>query len=230
MVAALVVLSDRRLRSLGFAALGVAPFIAIWMAYNAARFGSPTSSGYKVQPFSHPFLSGLYGLALSPGRGVFVYVPLILVGIASVPSARGRTRVFGLLAVTLLAVRRIFYARWWSWYGGDSWGPRFMIPAMPAFAIPVADGLTRWVRSPFVHLAVLASLTMSVVGFLVAVGSVALPYGQAPFDFRKLNPVPPRARGEYLVHEWTSRRYVDATDRIMFDWSRFPARSRRRSE
>jgi hypothetical protein len=221
---ALFALSERRTRSLVLAALGVAPFAAVWIAYNLARFDSPVSSGYDNQPFSHPFIAGLYGLTLSPGRGVFIYVPLLLVGIAAVPAARGRVRMFGVLAIALLAVRIVFYARWWSWYGGDSWGPRFMVPALPAFAVPLADALSRWFKNPLVHAASVGSLAMSGVGFLVAIGTIPLPYGQAPFDFRKLDSTPPQVMGKRLVQEWTSNEYVDATDRIMFDWSRFPTR------
>jgi len=40
--------------------------------------------------------------------------------------------------VVLFVVRLLFYARWWAWYGGNSWGPRFLVPVLPAFAPVIA--------------------------------------------------------------------------------------------
>jgi hypothetical protein len=52
--------------------------------YNAARFGSPFSSGYHFaagEGFNNPILFGLYGLFLSPFRGLFPYSPILLLAL-----------------------------------------------------------------------------------------------------------------------------------------------------
>jgi hypothetical protein len=35
----------------------------------------------------------------------------------------------------LVALRVLFFARWWSWDGGVSWGPRFLVPIVPLMMI-----------------------------------------------------------------------------------------------
>jgi hypothetical protein len=217
---------DRVRRALLAAAAGALPFAIVSAVYNEARFGRPLASGYQTQRFSHPFWSGAYGLTLSPGRGVLIYVPLLLLAFAVLRYQTGDRRIFGLLAATMTVVRVLFYARWWSWYGGDSWGPRFMVPVLPAFAPSIADAIGRWRRNPIVYAPIVLSVAMSVVGLLVAIHAIPFAYGQAPSDVTLPAPTSkdPYARGRSLVRAWTSDTYVGETDRIMFDWSRFPAR------
>lgn len=213
-----------RLRSIGLVLLGILPGGIAWAAYNAARFGSLTSSGYKNQPFSHPMLKGLYGLALSPGRGVFIYVPLILLAAVIIPLSAGSARSLGAVALSMLTLRLLLYSRWWSWYGGDTWGPRFMVPVVPAFAPAIADAFARWRRSWFTLVIGLSTLAMGVVGFAVAAGTLPYAYGQAPGKFDEVDTLPASDKAKYIVSQWTSDAYVNATDAIMFDWSRFPVR------
>src|SRR5262249_37777938 len=62
---------------------GAAPFLAFVGWYNAFRFGSPFRLGYKgTAGFSYPFVRGLDGLLISPGRGLLWYVPLVVVALA----------------------------------------------------------------------------------------------------------------------------------------------------
>src|SRR5262249_21179953 len=147
---AVAVLVRGRRRELMLFGAGALPAAVVWCWYNAGRFGSPFSLGYHDQTFSHPLLSGLYGMAFSPGRGVFVYAPILIVGLCVLPWLRGPDRVIGALAVVLLVARLVFYARWWAWYGGDVWGPRFMIPVLPAFVPLVALAIEKWRSSRWI--------------------------------------------------------------------------------
>ncbi|MGC8838713.1 MAG: hypothetical protein ACP5UM_09890, partial [Anaerolineae bacterium] len=59
-------------------AVPVAAAVALLLAYNAARFGSPWVSGYLPEErFSGDWLQGILGLLVSPGRGLFLYVPVL---------------------------------------------------------------------------------------------------------------------------------------------------------
>ena len=52
--------------------------------YNAYRFGSPLASGYQFsegESFITPLWTGLYGLLLSPFRGLFWFSPVLLAAI-----------------------------------------------------------------------------------------------------------------------------------------------------
>jgi hypothetical protein len=225
--AALFAMKRDRWRSLLIGLATAVPTVAIWLAYNHARFDSWTTSGYGNQPFSHGLLPGLYGLLLSPGRGLFVYVPLVLLALVVTPRLSSADRKFGLLALAMVLLRALLYARWWSWYGGDTWGPRFMVPVLPALAIPVTEALRRWHRRPLALATLAASLTMSLIGLLVVIGTVRLSYRQPVVDIDEIRARDHASSGEFgdvVMREWTSDDFVDATDRVMFDWSRFPAR------
>jgi hypothetical protein len=78
--------------------------------------------------FSVPVLVGLYGLLFSPGKGLVLYAPVILVPVLCLRTlyAKGRSEVLLLLAVSLVYL--VLYGSWYDWYGGLCWGPRFLLP------------------------------------------------------------------------------------------------------
>lgn len=136
---ALVVLdrliTERRLRWL------VAPMLAValMMLENHLRRGGIFAGGYEntsgdltILPysgrpdFSYPILFGLLGLTLSFGKGLLYFAPGLVGGIApiDVPAMqRDLLRLWLLFLLGLLLV----YAKWWAWYGGWFWGPRFLL-------------------------------------------------------------------------------------------------------
>jgi hypothetical protein len=211
-VALLVVSAERRRDVLRYGA-GAAPFAVIWMAYNLARFGSPISSGYHDQPFNHAFLPGVYGLLLSPGRGIFVYAPVLLAAFAVIPRLRGPDRVVAVLAVALLVARVLTYATWWSWYAGDVWGPRFLIPVLPAFAPALAAALQRWPASRVVGALMVAGAAMAMAGVICTVQP-----GRNGYVGVTLQPGDARQVIAYA----TSPAHAAQIDHRLFDWSRFP--------
>jgi hypothetical protein len=93
--------------------------------------------------FSYPFLLGVLSLALSFGKGVVFYAPGLLVGPGSrldrYPEILAAQRLWLVFLGGLVAV----YARWWSWYGGEFWGPRFLlfasIPASLLLALRIEE-------------------------------------------------------------------------------------------
>lgn len=117
----------------------IAGGLLLW--YNAVRFGSPLSTGYHFgsgEGFSTPLLQGLWGLLVSPYRGLFWYTPLLLLAlVAFVPFLR-RHPVEGLLIFGLSFVLISLYSRWWMWWGGFAWGPRFLVPLTPFWLLPLA--------------------------------------------------------------------------------------------
>jgi len=136
-------LRTRRLRPLAW--LGLAAILV--MAESWLRRGSPFHTGYgndhgfvTILPysgrpgFSYPFLLGVASIVFSFGRGLLFFAP----GLALWLSARTRraaTQVRSFLVPMLLVVLGmvLVYAKWWAWYGGLSWGPRFFaFAALPA--------------------------------------------------------------------------------------------------
>jgi len=120
----------------------IAGGLLLW--YNAARFGSPLDTGYHFgsgEGFSTPFLQGMWGLLVSPYRGLFWYTPLLLLSlVAFIPFLR-RHPLEGILIFALGFVLISLYSRWWMWWGGFAWGPRFLVPLTPFWLLPLATPL-----------------------------------------------------------------------------------------
>lgn len=97
--------------------------------------GFPTLLPYSGEPgFSYPFVLGVLSILFSFGRGLVFFAPGIVLWLSS------RTRRLGfpyrravVLMLLFLAGLVGIYAKWWAWYGGISWGPRFFVfAALPA--------------------------------------------------------------------------------------------------
>lgn len=123
------------------AAVGaLALVLALLAVLNVARFGSPFETGYgrEVGFWSSPWLEGLLGQLIGPGRGLLVYFPAVLLAAAGTPALLRRAPWVALLGwgglLTFLGV----YCRWHAWEGGWCWGPRFLVPVLPLLAVPLA--------------------------------------------------------------------------------------------
>jgi hypothetical protein len=102
--------------------------------YNAYRFGSPFTSGYQFaqgESFITPLFTGLYGLLLSPFRGLFWFSPVLLAALPGTVVTWRRDRALTLLAWGVALVYLLPFSMWWMWWGGFAWGPRFLLPVVP---------------------------------------------------------------------------------------------------
>ncbi len=112
-----------------------------WTGYAGNR-GYETVLTYSGRPgFSYPFVLGVLSIALSFGKGLLFFAPGLVM--AALPASRtGRPLIMAWLLFLVGLV--VVYSRWWSWYGGDFWGPRFFLFA----SIPAALALTSWLVGP----------------------------------------------------------------------------------
>jgi len=78
-------------------------------------------------------------LLFDPGRGLFVFSPVLLVGLAAIPRVRRAltTRQFWSLTITPLAIL-LTYAGYPNWHGGWTVGVRYLVPALPFLAFLLA--------------------------------------------------------------------------------------------
>lgn len=176
-------LQTRRLRPL--IAVGAAVLLVIGEAW--LRRGSPFTTGYEgnrglttVMPysgkpgFSYPFLLGVASILFSFGRGLVFFVPGLLLWFG----ARTRELVPGRRVVILLllfvAGLVLVYAKWWAWYGGLTWGPRYFIVAAVPASLFLAIRLRRSADDTTAGRAVtLGLLTVSAwVGLTAALGDL----------------------------------------------------------
>ena len=152
--------------------------------YNEIRFGNLLVFGYGPNDrYDTPILHGLYGLLASPGAGLFVYNPLTAIGVVGItlilfgPRAE-RDRALGILVVLLIIPRTLFFAKWHYWWGGSTWGPRFLLPVVALLSlmiVPVIRCSTRIITrtATYVALAVLGG-----IGAFVSYLSARVPLGE----------------------------------------------------
>ncbi|MBI3492212.1 MAG: hypothetical protein HY047_10595 [Acidobacteria bacterium] len=147
-------------------------------------YGLPTILPYSGRPgFSYPLLLGVVSILFSFGKGLVFFAPgLVLVGgkaRASLPRKLGdlNTSALWFLAGFVLA-----YAKWWSWYGGWFWGPRFFLFAGFPASLMLAAALDDESPSPSAVV-----LTLSVLLVSVWVGADGAVFGQANMDVCRVN-------------------------------------------
>jgi hypothetical protein len=152
------------------------------------RNGSPFTSGYSdaksirtlmpytgTNGFSYPFFFGLMSQCLSFGKGLLFFAPGLILPV------RRTMREIPLTATTTLyrlyvwwslfvAGLVLVYSPWWSWYGGFTWGPRFLLFASVPAALAIAVRLGDLDTALWVRLLTLAALALSI--WVGLVGSV----------------------------------------------------------
>ena len=135
-------------------ALGAIPLFV----YDQVAFGSSLEQGYGAKPFEAPILTGLYGLLLSPSRGLLMYEPWALAALAALVLAWSRdghvaTRLRSLSVAWLATL--VLYAAYVEWWGGRVFGPRFLDDLAPVLVVALAWGIGQgilaraWARVAF---------------------------------------------------------------------------------
>jgi hypothetical protein len=130
----------------------------LYSLYNLFRFGNPLTFG---QPWAFSVAAlpqGVAGLLFSPGRGIIWYCPAVLLAIPAFRKVwktnRSEALLIGALFLGFLGLHSAFA----YWYGGWSWGPRFLLPVLPGLL-----ALTSLLEGR----AAKALLYLSFLGFLV---------------------------------------------------------------
>jgi hypothetical protein len=115
--------------------------LTLSFSYNYLRFGSFVKSGRMersspVTYMANP-LAGLSTLLISPGKGILLYSPPLVLGILGLRGLR-RTRpelAYAILTASLMLISMLSYI---SFVGGDwCWGPRYLVVLLPLWALPL---------------------------------------------------------------------------------------------
>jgi hypothetical protein len=154
-----------------FIAGGLVP-LAVLLAYHTVTLGSPLATPYDFQnpvfkpesggPFGGPNLRVLTALLFSPFRGLLFYSPVV---VSALPGAitlwRRRTgdmdakrgRAYIVLSATTLFAWLLLNSSYFTWHGGYTTGPRFIVPAVVLLGPLIASG---WSRLPVLTSCLLA--------------------------------------------------------------------------
>lgn len=122
-------------------------FGAVWATpylYEGER-GFKTVLPYSnLRGFSYPFWFGVLSIFFSFGKGLLFFVPGILLRWPSLypRMPKSQTLLTDTLLVFVLGLVLV-YAKFWGWYGGVFWGPRFFLIACVPASILFAYSLSR---------------------------------------------------------------------------------------
>jgi len=141
---------------------------------NWSRYGSPLTFGFSAlqhTTFSTPLSLGLYGLLLSPGKGLLFYNPIVWAGLIGLVSMWRRWRAEAVLFILIIIAEIGFFAMYEFWTGGWNWGPRYILPLVPLLILAAGA----WVHANPTR------LRRTIVGGLIAIG-VAVNVSAIPVD------------------------------------------------
>jgi hypothetical protein len=172
---------------------GASCAIGITVLENVAKFGSIKGSPYLASAehglqtilpysghpgFSYPLFFGVLSIVASFGKGLIFYIPgALLFFVTPLRKRLGGSALDRLLVAMFVALVIALYAKWWAWYGGGFWGPRFFLflcfPSSLLIALAVVNGANKVGMLTFVLLVVLLSTWVGLDGYL---------FGQAGMD------------------------------------------------
>ncbi len=133
------------LRDLALYTAGTLPSIVINAAYDTIRFGAPWRTGpYPDHSLGYPPWLGIPNLLISPGKGLFWYVPALLLLPFVVQGFRRRYPLVFQLFCLICGVYLAFYATVFYWHGDPAWGPRYLYALLPYLVLPLGELFRRW--------------------------------------------------------------------------------------
>ncbi len=153
---------------------GTAVAVGALFAVQWHWFGSPLGAVPRLESL-HPVLHGVTGslsaapwvgaagLLVSPNRGLLIFSPVVLIALAGVPASLRRLRDCGAAWIAGAAlVQYAVYSAYSVWWGGHTFGPRYLVDMLvllaPSAAMALAVFSRRFVRGLFA-----AALVWSIV-------------------------------------------------------------------
>jgi hypothetical protein len=155
-------------------------FILSLMGFvNYIRFGSFTDFGYGSfgSLAAHNGWKGLIGLLVSPGAGLLLYFPAVVLFPIALKYVYRKDRGLFFLIAYITVVNWLYFGTtayggfYWepiTWSGGLSWGPRYLISILPFITIAFGTLLTHLRNNNKRKLLLKYSIiTLSAVGFII---------------------------------------------------------------
>jgi len=159
--------------------------LALW---NNLRFGSPIVVSYASwvgdTGFEAPIVFGLFGLLLSPGKGVLLYNPIVWLGLAGLVTMLRQRRAEAVFFMALCAASLFFYARYNFWTGGWNWGPRYLLPLLPFLLLAAGE----WVHVNPTRLRKSTLIAVCIIGFVLNIPAVLVDHSRYLIGFSERDP------------------------------------------
>jgi hypothetical protein len=116
----------------------------------------------SLAAFDTPIQEGLAGVLVSPSRGLLIYSPIFLFSFVGMMMVWMDSKSILLKFLSLTPFLFVlFVAKWATWWGGDSYGPRLLADITPLLCLYLSPPLERaaqktFLRYPFACLAALS--------------------------------------------------------------------------
>ncbi len=184
-----VYLCHRRVLWRGWAAF-FAPllvFAGIIGFLNLSRYGSPLTFGFSAlqhTSFSTPLMLGLYGLLISPGKGLLLYNPVAWVGFVGLAIMFRTRRKEAILFALVILAELLFFAVYEFWTGGWNWGPRYILPVLPLLVLAAGE----WVHVNPTHLRRTILAALCVIGFVLNLPALLVDHSRYLVSFGERDP------------------------------------------
>jgi hypothetical protein len=136
-------LLERRFKAVALVALGACLPAGLNVAYNVTYLGGVVSGGGYGTPLYDLRLHSerIWGMLVSPGRGLFVFIPFLLLLPAALWNLRSVGREQQRLVASMVAgfLGSLYITNTWHvWWGGYSFGPRMLSDGTPALVVALA--------------------------------------------------------------------------------------------
>lgn len=194
LVCAGVLVQQRAWHRLAAFAAGGLPFVGLLLGYQWVAYGSPFTVSYSEKPVheAEPLVVGLptplrLVEVLIGSRGMFLFTPIVVVALWGLwklaRGADGERRLHGIVGLAVFGGFLLMQAGWSNPWGGESPGPRYMIPALPFLIVGLSsiwDSAASWrfadlpLVKCLVGWSVFAMATTVVADHLVPGGGVAV--------------------------------------------------------
>lgn len=158
----------------------------VWYILN----GDPFLSGYLLKG-DQGFVWGaprLLDVLFSTRHGLFLWHPVLLLGLAGLALLARQNRAMGGLLLAGFAAQTYVIAAWSAWWQGDAFGGRMFMATLPIFAIGLAAFLERVRSRPGPATASLAAIAILVVWNALFMAQYRLGYISrgGPYTLREL--------------------------------------------
>jgi len=134
-------IKKNKIKNLLFFMTFILVFLSIIMFLNYVRFGDIFESGYRDDE------SLIFNLGIMPGnisrllftfhKGIFIYNPILLIGILGYFNLFKVHKKESLLFLGIIITNLCFYASFYTYHGDWSWGPRYLVIALPFYLLPL---------------------------------------------------------------------------------------------
>jgi hypothetical protein len=170
-------LATRDLRRMWRYGLATLPAAALILINNYAITGSPLQLSYGSNPlfpelaattsygFGMPDVSAIRGLLWGEYRGLLFWSPVLLLSLPGFYYMLRRERGVAIMAAIGFMLVLLQSAAFYTWFGGNAIGPRYLAPVLPLVGLAAAYGTERWPEP---------ALVLGVISIVLMLGVTAI--------------------------------------------------------